>query len=82
MKKLFKSVLFWVLLIEAIVIIVLAIMGFKITYAPSLDNSWEAISAAASWLSAIATIFIPIVVVLFQHKLDQNKSEINKSLIK
>ena len=77
MKKLFKSVLFWVLLTEAVIIIALAILGFKITYAPSLDNSWEAISAVASWVSAVATIFIPIVVVLFQHKLDQNKSEIS-----
>lgn len=77
MKKLFKSVLFWVLFTEVVIIIVFAILGFKITYAPSLDNSWEAISAVASWVSAIATIFIPIVVVFFQHKLDQNKSEIS-----
>ena len=77
MKKLFKSVLFWVLFTEVVIIIVFAILGFKITYAPSLDNSLEAISAVASWVSAIATIFIPIVVVFFQNKLDQNKSEIS-----
>lgn len=77
MKKIFKSALFWVFLVEIGIIVVLASLGFKITYAPSLENSWEAISAIAGWVSAIATIFIPIVVVLFQHKLDQNKNEIS-----
>lgn len=30
-------------------------MGFRITYAPDLENSWNAISATASWVSAIAS---------------------------
>lgn len=30
-------------------------MGFRITYAPDLENNWNAISATASWVSAIAS---------------------------
>lgn len=30
-------------------------MGFRITYAPDLENSWNAISGTASWVSAIAS---------------------------
>lgn len=32
-------------------------MGFRITYAPDLENSWNAISGTASWVSAIASFF-------------------------
>ena len=77
MKKILKSPLFWVIVIEILVAAILYLLGFKITYAPHLSNDWDAISAVAGWVSAIATIFIPIVVVLFQHKLDQNKAEIS-----
>ena len=77
MKKILKSPLFWVVIIEVIIAVALYLLGFKITYAPNLSNDWEAISAVASWVSAIATIFIPLVVVLFQNKLDQNKNEIS-----
>ena len=77
MKRFIKSPILWLLLIEVIILVTMALLGFKITYAPSLDNSWEAIAAIASWVSSIATIFIPIVVVLFQYKLEQNKSDIS-----
>lgn len=33
-------------------------MGFRITYAPDLENSWNAISATASWVSAIASFWL------------------------
>ena len=32
--------------------------GFRITYAPELENSWEAISACAAWVGAIGTILV------------------------
>lgn len=42
------------------VIIILLVLGFvlsgfKITYNPLLDNSWEAISACASWVSVVVS---------------------------
>lgn len=38
-----------------VVLIVLYLIGFRITYAPWLDNNWDAISAVAAWAGAIAT---------------------------
>ena len=59
--------------IEILLIFVLYVCGFRITYNPDLINDWEAISAVAAWVSAIATIAIPVVVVLFEHKLNQSE---------
>lgn len=47
-----------VLLCGVIVIgflVFLYLKGFRITYAPELENSWEAISAFASWTGVIAS---------------------------
>lgn len=41
-----------VALTAAVVIFIMAMLGFRITYAPELENDWEAISAVASWLGA------------------------------
>lgn len=35
------------------------LLGFRITYAPALENSWEAISAVASW-SGVAASFAAV----------------------
>ena len=53
--------------------------GFRITYAPALETSWNAISAVAALISAFAGVAIPIVAVAFQHKLDSNKNDIRGS---
>lgn len=62
MKKLFKNKQLYYILAAA-VIIILAVMlysvGFRITYAPELENSWDAISALAAWVGVIAS-FIAI----------------------
>lgn len=34
--------------------------GFRITYAPELENDWEAISACAAWAGAIGTVAVLI----------------------
>lgn len=31
-------------------------MGFRITYAPDLENNWDAISGTASWVSVIVSV--------------------------
>ena len=31
-------------------------MGFRITYVPDLENSWNAISGTASWVSVIVSV--------------------------
>lgn len=48
-----KKFRFSIFIIAALV--VLYLIGFRITYAPWLDNNWDAISAAAAWAGAIAT---------------------------
>lgn len=59
LKKLVKSKCFFhalVLIILIIVAIFLYQMGFRITYAPDLETSWDAVSAVASWAGAIGTV--------------------------
>lgn len=41
--------------------ILLYLVGFRITYSPRLENSWEAISAIADWAGVIATILVAYV---------------------
>lgn len=59
MKKLIKWKWFpMVAVIAAIVVavLVMTLLGFRITYAPELENSWEAISAVAAWAGVITSI--------------------------
>lgn len=37
---------------------VMFLFGWRITYAPELENSWDAISAVASWVGAIGTVAV------------------------
>lgn len=62
-----------ILIVEIIVVVVLYSLGFRISYDPNQINDWDAISAVATWISAIATIAIPVVVVLFDHKLNESE---------
>lgn len=68
-----------VTLIFSAIVLIMALLGWRVTYAPDLENSWDAISAVAAWISAFAGVAIPIVAVVFQHKLDSNKNDIKGS---
>ena len=51
----------WFPLVVALLVLITGIgvafcCGFRITYAPELENSWEAISAVASWAGIIVSI--------------------------
>lgn len=87
MKKILKNPLTWVCVVVILVPVIvqeLWVFGFRITYNPNVVTDWNAVGATASWVSAIATILIPIAVVYIQHKLDKNKHEIgeaNKALL-
>lgn len=62
MKKFIKRrwpLLFGVLGI-ALLLVFLYYKGFRITYAPELENSWDAISACAAWAGAIGTVAVLI----------------------
>lgn len=44
-----------VVFVAVVVILIMAMLGFRITYAPELENDWEAISAVASWVGVLAS---------------------------
>lgn len=74
-KKRKLKPIYWLMIAEIIIVVVGLLLGFKITYAPHLENDWDAISAVAGWFSAIAS-FIAIVVAVQIPKIiaeDQNK---------
>ena len=48
------------LLIIGAGIIFAFLLGFRITYAPALENSWDAISGVADWVSIIVSILSAI----------------------
>lgn len=43
------------LAVAGVCALILFCLGFRITYAPKLENSWEAVSAVATWAGAIGT---------------------------
>ena len=53
----------WIFGIVILGILFLFISGFRITYAPGLENSWSAISAIAAWAGVFAS-FVAIVVAM------------------
>lgn len=44
------------LLIIGLILIVGFLLGFRITYAPELENSWDAISGVAAWASVVVSL--------------------------
>ena len=47
-----------------VIAFVMALFGWRITYAPELENSWDAVSAIAAWAGAIGTV----AVLVYNHK--------------
>ena len=61
-----------VIIIIAAIAFLMFLLGFRVTYAPKLENSWDAISTFADWVGAIGTIlafFFVIKVVSKQNKI-------------
>lgn len=66
--------------ILALAVVVGFLFGFRITYAPELENSWETVSAVASIIGSIGTIAAVWFAVLssnMQNRLSQNQQEQN-----
>lgn len=79
LKSLIKSVSFWIILVELIVTCVLYFLGFRITYSPDLETSWDAVGATGQWAGAIVGILIPIAAIYLQTNLDKNKHDIGEA---
>jgi len=79
LKKLIKSALFWIILIELLSTCVLYFLGFRITYAPNLETCWDAVGATGQWAGALVGILIPIAAIYLQANLDKNKRDIGEA---
>lgn len=77
--KIIKSISFWIILFEISIALFLYNRGFRITYYPKLENSWDAIGAVGQWAGALVGILIPIVAVYLQSSLDKSKQDIGES---
>lgn len=78
-RKIIKSVLFWIISAEIILVIILFAFGFRITYAPELEPNWESVGAIGQWAVAIVGVLIPIAAVYVQYELNKNKREIGEA---
>jgi hypothetical protein len=79
LKKIIKSVLFWVVFMEVIIASIFYAFGFRITYAPSLETCWNAVGAIGQWAGALVGVLIPIAAIYLQASLDKNKRDIGES---
>ena len=59
LKQFIKSRWFPLVAVSVVMLVVVVagfLFGFRITYAPELENSWEAISAVAAWVGIIVSV--------------------------
>lgn len=70
-----RKTLFEIIAIVVVILIFLYCVGFRITYAPKLDNCWEAVSACGTWAAAIMSSIAVIVAISIPKKIasEQNK---------
>lgn len=74
-NKVFLTV-FCTLLAIAFSAVVLWLLGFRITYAPNLENSWDAISACAGWAGAIFSLIAILVAIQIPKKIADEQNNI------
>ena len=62
----------------------MTLLGWRFTYAPELENSWDAISAVATWAGVVASVFaiifairVPIVIAKRQDKIALFEKNLN-----
>ena len=66
----------WLIIAEVIVVVVGLLLGFKITYAPHLENDWDAISAVAGWASAIFSFVAILVAIQIPKRIAEQQNRI------
>lgn len=55
MKKFFCHPSTIAFIVIFLIVLILAILGFRITYNPSLDTNWNAVSACAAWAAVVVS---------------------------
>ena len=73
---LYAKIPLWIILILFFAVIILALAGFRITYAPELENSWSAISAVAAWVGVIASSIAIVVAIHIPKRIASNQNKI------
>lgn len=76
-RKVFCSATTWIIFFECVILIFLYCCGFRITYAPALDNNWDAISACAAWFGVVASAIAVVVAINIPKKLQRIKIELH-----
>lgn len=54
----------------------MALFGWRITYAPTLENSWDAVSAVASWVGVIASFVAIMIAIWIPKKIAKQQDKI------
>lgn len=76
MKKILQSPTTWITLVAFTIVVGLYFCGFRITYAPELENSWNAISACAGWASAVFSFIAILVAIQIPKKIADQQNKI------
>ena len=76
MKKISQSASTWIVLLIFAICAVLYFFGFRITYAPTLENSWDAISACAGWAGVVASAIAVFVAIGIPKKIAEQQNKI------
>ena len=77
--RVIKSPVVLLLLLETMLLGFLYKYGFRITYGPDLETSWDAIAAIGQWAGVLVGFLIPIAAVYLQSKLEKSKKDIGES---
>lgn len=78
-KKVIKRWLPWLAIVFGIacVCFFLYVAGFRIIYAPELENSWDVMSAYAAWASVIASFFAILVAIWIPKRIADRQDKIS-----
>lgn len=66
-------------LVLVCIIVILYSLGFRITYAPELENNWTAIDAVGTWAGVFSPLLLAILNSLFVKNVEKTKDEISHS---
>ena len=72
----------WLMLLiigTIVIVIILYVLGFRITYAPELENNWTAIDAVGTWVGVLSPLFLAIINAAFAKNIERTKNEISSS---
>ncbi len=71
-----KSIPNWIPLTLGLVSVILVALGWKVTYNPQLENSWNAIDAVGNWISALISGVAIWFAVLVPKRIAQGQNDI------